>query len=302
MDSPKEAFYFTKDQLKIVLFLVFLIGAIGAGTLAYPYFKPATTVTDKVFLEEANKLAAILNAKEQQQKPSYTDSSFSKGTYKDYSKQSNKPAVELFKFDPNSIGKAEWEKLGYSSKQAEAIERIKAAGMIFYTAEDLKKVRIIGEEGYERLKGYVSIEKKANIPSGKSEYAKEKIDLNTADSATFETLPMVAAYLSANLVRYRKALGGYTTVEQIKEIKGLRQSTYDIIKDKVIATPGHIKKIAVNGTNIDLANHPYCTKAVLKSIVEYKSTNGRIKNSTELKEAIANDELFNKLLPYISFQ
>jgi competence protein ComEA len=301
MDSPKEAFYFTKDQLRIILFLVFLIVVISTGTLVYPYFKPAAEITDTTFLEKANKLAAALKEKEQY-RSSYIDSTYSKEKYNSYKENNTKPETPA-RFDPNKIGTKEWEQLGYSPKQAESIERIKASGMVFYTAEDLKKIRIIGNEGYERLKSYVSIEEIAEkVIVEKRQYSREKIDLNTADSATFETLPMVAAYLSSRLVSYRKALGGYHSVEQIKEIKGLRESTYNLIKDKLIATPGHIKKIGINGTNASLAAHAYCTKTVLKSISEYKSAHGRIMNNAELKEAIADDELFNKLLPYISFQ
>jgi competence protein ComEA len=105
----------------------------------------------------------------------------------------SKAAISYFPFDPNKIGVQEWVQLGFSEKQAEAIERIKSKGFKFYKPEDLARLNIIGDKNAARLSPYVQI---VPIPFPKREndkptYApvpREKfvIDVNAADSSLWE--------------------------------------------------------------------------------------------------------------------
>ena len=72
----------------------------------------------------------------------------------------------LFQFNPNVIDKEDWEKLGFTSKQANSIINFRAAGFKFKKKEDLKKLFVVDDLKYKQLAPYIVIpskkEKQAN--------------------------------------------------------------------------------------------------------------------------------------------
>ena len=46
-----------------------------------------------------------------------------------------------------------------------------------------------------------------------------KVELNTADSAMLDAVRGIGPYYAKKILRYRELLGGYYSVEQLKEIK-----------------------------------------------------------------------------------
>jgi hypothetical protein len=53
------------------------------------------------------------------------------------------------------------------------------------------------------------------------------LEINQADSAQLEKLPMIGGFLAKQIVAYREALGGYYSLTQLLEIKYLKQSESD---------------------------------------------------------------------------
>jgi len=78
---------------------------------------------------------------------------------KSYQNQLKKKELELFQFNPNKIDKGEWEKLGFSSKQAASIINFRKSGFQFKEKSDLKKLFVVDEEKYKQLEPYVIIPK-----------------------------------------------------------------------------------------------------------------------------------------------
>ena len=52
------------------------------------------------------------------------------------------------------------------------------------------------------------------------------IDLNAADVAALDTLPGVGPVMATNIVAWRQANGGFTSVEQLQEISGIGPSRF----------------------------------------------------------------------------
>jgi DNA uptake protein ComE-like DNA-binding protein len=65
--------------------------------------------------------------------------------------------IIYFTFNPNHIGVIEWEKLGFTSKQAEAIENYKASGAVFEIKKDLMKLFMVDEQVYQQLEPYIDL-------------------------------------------------------------------------------------------------------------------------------------------------
>jgi competence protein ComEA len=63
-----------------------------------------------------------------------------------------------FFFDPNKIGVEEWERLGFTEKQAQSIELYKQKGGKFYRTQDLMRLYVLDEDHYYKLKPYVRID------------------------------------------------------------------------------------------------------------------------------------------------
>ena len=59
------------------------------------------------------------------------------------------------------------------------------------------------------------------------------IDLNSADRSELETLKGIGPAKASAILEYRRMYGGFVCKEEIMEVKGIGQATYDKIKDKI---------------------------------------------------------------------
>jgi competence protein ComEA len=59
------------------------------------------------------------------------------------------------------------------------------------------------------------------------------VNINTADQAELESLPGIGPVLAQRIIAYREANGLFTTIEEIIEVDGIGQSTYELIKDLI---------------------------------------------------------------------
>lgn len=58
-----------------------------------------------------------------------------------------------------------------------------------------------------------------------------KVDLNTADKETLIRLPGIGERLALRIIEYRQKYGRFRELEELKNIKGLKSSCYEKIKD-----------------------------------------------------------------------
>ncbi len=59
------------------------------------------------------------------------------------------------------------------------------------------------------------------------------VNLNTADSATLETLPRVGPALAGRIIDWREANGGFGSIDDLKSVSGIGDKTFDGLKDLV---------------------------------------------------------------------
>lgn len=60
-----------------------------------------------------------------------------------------------------------------------------------------------------------------------------KVNINTADADTLMTLPGIGASKAESILAYRKERGGFSAVEEIKNIAGIKDGVYSKIKDYI---------------------------------------------------------------------
>lgn len=130
--------------------------------------------------------------------------------------------VESFRFNPNTVSAEDLIRLGFSEKQAAAIDRYRASGGRFRRKADFAKSFVVADSVYRRLERFIDI---------------PKVDLNRADSAALEDLPGIGAWYAKRILAYREELGGYSYPEQLLDIYRFDREKYDALADLVYCSP-----------------------------------------------------------------
>jgi competence protein ComEA len=151
----EQYFIFTKGERNGIIALLVLILLVLIAPRVYLYFRPVGQSKQTEYLKEVDAFAR-----------QYRDSSLAIANAVAVDSYYRQPILtpRYFNFDPNKIGVAEWQKLGFTEKQAITIEHYKAKGAKFYVPEDLKKLFVMTPEHYMALLPFVKIDKDALPP------------------------------------------------------------------------------------------------------------------------------------------
>lgn len=68
-----------------------------------------------------------------------------------------------------------------------------------------------------------------------SKNTNEKIDINSADSKTLQILPGIGPSKGDAIIQYRQKNGKFKNIEDIKNVSGIGDSTFENIKEKIVA-------------------------------------------------------------------
>ena len=60
-----------------------------------------------------------------------------------------------------------------------------------------------------------------------------KINLNTASATQLDTLPGIGPAYAGRIIDYRNANGGFKTIEEVQNVKGIGPKTFDKMKDMI---------------------------------------------------------------------
>ena len=129
------------------------------------------------------------------------------------------------------------------------------------------------------------------------------LEINTCDSAALEALPGIGPVLSARIVRFRKLLGGFASVEQLREVYGLSEEVFNLISPRLYADTTFIRKIIINDADFkDLIRLPYFESYEVTAILKYRDLQGGIGNISELTDnKLMSSENVEKVRPYLDF-
>jgi DNA uptake protein ComE-like DNA-binding protein len=138
---------------------------------------------------------------------------------------------------------------------------------------------------------------------GYNEPQRQPIDINSSDSATLVKLPGIGPVLSARIIKYRNFLGGYARIDQLKEVYGLPEETFEAIKGRVVADTLFIRKTNINTAEYkEISRIPYLEKYEVSSILKYREISGRINNLQELTgNKILSPEKAAKMGVYLKY-
>lgn len=309
--------YFTftrKDRIAILVLIALMVFVLLAPAVVEKTFSKSPATPDTAWVTSIKRLELKdedntdrVTGQTNQENSSYYQYDRSDKAY------FNRPKGELFYFDPNTLSPEGWRKLGLRDKTVKTIQNYLAKGGHFYKPEDLSRIYGLFEDEFVRLEPYIRIEgRKTNGPPAS---ANEKplpliaktvrykaIDINTADTSAFISLPGIGSKLAARIVNFRDKLGGFYAVSQVAETYGLPDSTFQKIQQYLELDNPSVKKININTASVDeLKLHPYIRYNLANPIVAYRNQHGPFSKMEELKKIfVITDEVYNKVIPYIA--
>lgn len=235
---------------------------------------------------------------------------YKKGTsYERRNENPNRKAAELFSFNPNNLPRTEWKRLGFSDRQIQSIRNYEEKGGKFRTKEDVRKMYAIKVDEFSRIEPYISIPDTEKKKSGLSFTHERKhilvVDIGTADQVELEKLPMVGEFLAAKISSYREKLGGYYSINQVKEIRGMRDSTYLVIVPHLFLKDStNLRRINLNTADYDELNrHPYIDNTLARLIISFRTQHDKFSEVDDLRKvALVDAELYRKIAPYLKVE
>jgi DNA uptake protein ComE-like DNA-binding protein len=231
-------------------------------------------------------------------------------------------ADTIFTFNPNTATYDDFLSMGLSERISANIVKYRNSGGKFRTPDDFARIYGINDSIYSRLKPYISIaassQEKYPKQLAKKKYADNKrpeksnktvyepkellmVELNSADSAQLVALRGIGKVLAHRIIAYREMLGGFYSVEQLREIKSLPPETYANLYTQFTIDTSRISKIDLNNFQYkQLSRHPYMPVAQLNSITNYKRLMGNFRSVSDLlKYKLVDTLTYEKISPYL---
>lgn len=188
-------------------------------------------------------------------------------------KNTARRSYECFEFDPNTATAEDFVRMGFSLRQAESICNYRLKGGRFWRKEDFAKSFVVADSVYRRLEPFIRI---------------PKLDINRADSASFDALPGIGPWFAAKMVSYRNELKGYSYVEQLMDIYRFDEARFNAVKDFItISLPREYPLWTLPEDSLRL--HPYIRSSA-HGIVLFRENNP---HSDYTLSALANAGVLN---------
>jgi len=220
--------------------------------------------------------------------------------YEKYQK-TEKKFPDPFRFNPNDTNKEAFIKLGFSEKQAESIVKYREKGAKFKSKQDFQKVFVVSDEMYVHLEAWIMLPDEETIAAELATKEAVVIELNTADTTSLQQIGRIGNYLAKRIVDYRQKLGGFHSLEQLKEINGVNEERFLGIAPFITVDKSKITKLDLNKSSFkDFTRHPYFEYYIVKAIFEYKEKHGLFTSVDDVRKIpLIYDDLYNKINPYL---
>ena len=216
---------------------------------------------------------------------------------------------EPFMIDTASV--AYLTRWGLTERQAEVVVRYRTASGGIFDEEHLGRCYVISDQVATHLLRYIIFSTKpmhggseVDALSNKENPLPQRVEINTADSAELVAVDGIGAKSASEIIKYRRLLGGYHSVEQLAELKCITESNFEKILPKIWCDSFVISKIDINfARSLELERHPYISARALRRIVKQRQLKG---GWTRIEEMIDDDILSEqeakRLAPYLRFR
>lgn len=305
----RRNFGFSQREVTAFLVLLTLLVLLTAAPFLFRLLYPTqsgqfSSVQDRQLLDS---LVAQLEAKQPERA----------GTY-------SVPTVALHPFNPNQLSLEQWQAFGLPKYLAQRILNYRSKiGDLTYKAE-LGRIYGLPDSVFQRLYPYIDLPEErpdkykrgayaANQPNpnwNTSRPPREKFilapfNINNADTTQLKQIRGIGSKLSARIVKYRAGLGGFYSMEQLREVYGLQPEVVDsLLKYTFVPKTNPVKQLSINTATADeLKAHPYISSNVARAIVAYREQHGRYEQVDDLRKIkLVTPEIVEKVRPYLGVE
>lgn len=240
-------------------------------------------------------------------------------------------AIHLQPFDPNTADSVTLIHLGLKKWQVSNLLKYRAKNGRYHRPEDFRKLYGMTDSMYHALLPYIIIDTLGvkhfkdsintrwrdsldsiavdTVPRYVHHKKDTVLNLRTADTTELKMLRGIGSYRAKQIVRYRQELGGYTSTQQLREIKALQTIFADSLQadsllahfyiDSVIVTPLYVNRASPE----QLQRHPYLRFEQAQAIYELRRRKIQLDSIQQLYRlpCFSEEELL-RLEPYLSFE
>ena len=230
------------DNKKVIAIIICMIVLIGIGVFLY--------VSQNSYENEDS--IDILDAMEEEMFLENYTNDVSQTSANEIAQENiieNEVIEEAQKIAIHITGEVKKTGIIYLEKGARIVDAISAAGgatknanldqvNLAYVLEDGQKIYIPNKKEKLEAGAYI-IENSGNnvlVEKGKSSSTKGvggKVNINSANQTELETLPGIGPSLAQNIIEYRESNGNFEKIEDIQNVKGIGDSKYSNIKEKI---------------------------------------------------------------------
>jgi len=294
---PKNFFFFSKGQRTAIITLLILIVVVIIADYTLSLWAPQPkSFYDETFTEEIRAFEEEINTAKkaiENNKKAFPSEKFQK--------EEKQKTIILFAFDPNTLDSTGFIALGLKPWITSNILKYRKKGGRFKTSEDFGKIYGIDTKMFSTLQPFITIEE---TPTEETEIAIPDIiiELNSADTTQLATI--MKKGLAKRIVGYRKTLGGYYSLEQLKEVYNITDEDIRNIIPYLKIDTTNLRKIDVNKASVEqLKRHPYINFYQAKAIYELRKAKKNLSSINDilhLEEFSKND--IKRITPYLNFE
>ncbi len=296
----KEYFTFSSFEVRVCISL----GMIILGLLLFRvYYSEKTYMPDEMspaeLIEVYDFIARLENRKRRVGKSTHISG---------VEKEKLNPVY----FDPNTVNENMLQEIGLNNFVIHNLIKFRKNGGRFFSADEFSKIYGLSEEQFNCLKPFIKIDdtdlaeivtselknKVSNNIKGKdSTYL---IDINRADTSGFQRIRGIGSVYASRIVKFRELLGGFYSVEQLKEVYGLHDSIVELNRNLFITDKSKIKRIPLKTASYStLLRHPYLSGNDVKKILQLRKMNSEGISIEELAESkYLEDSIITKVIHY----
>lgn len=224
-------------------------------------------------------------------------------------------AIRMQVFDPNTADSSTLVHLGFKPWQAKNMVKYRAAGGRYRKPEDLKKLYGMTDSMFQALTPYIYIAReevdsvavdslrKDSLPRWEEENKDTILNLRTADTVELKMIHGIGSYRARQIVRYREQLGGFVSVEQVLEAKGMENVDADSLLAHFWIDSVKVEPMNVNSVGVQrLSRHPYLRFEQAQAIYELRRKKIRLDSIQQLQQIeCISAETLEKIAPYLNF-
>ena len=209
----------------------------------------------------------------------------------------NQPIYEFTeKFDPNKVDfdwlVAHGVPLDISRKWVNFLK----SGGSFRRASDLSRIYGMTDSIFQFIQAHIF------IPEKPKRVQFTPADINLADTTILKKVYGIGSTLASRIIRFRDALGGFISMEQLYEVYRLDSTVVERLSHRFFIADGYLpEQLTINTDSLEyLAKHPYISFQEAKLIIAFRKQHGNINDiNVLLSLPLINEDKLKKLEPYL---